>query len=104
MSDPIPFEPVKLRPRHDGWTAERQYRFIQALAETGCVEEACRRVGELPVTVAVAPDCRPNVTLNHTPAESAASAKVTKWKNWNDPRIHRFRVTAQLSQREAAAH
>ena len=45
MSDPIPFEPAKLRPRHDGWTAEKQYRFIQALAESGCVDEACRRVG-----------------------------------------------------------
>ena len=45
MSDPIPFESARLRPRHDGWTADRQYRFIQALAESGCVEEACRRVG-----------------------------------------------------------
>ena len=104
MSDPIPFEPVKLRPRHDGWTAERQYRFIQALAETGCVEEACRWVWDLPVTLRATADCGYIVTLNHTPAESAASAKVTKWKKWKDPRIHPFRVTAQLSQREAAAH
>lgn len=43
--DDIPFEPVRLRPRYDGWTAERQYDFIQALADTGCVDEACRRVG-----------------------------------------------------------
>ena len=28
-----------------GWTAERQIAFIEALAETACVEEACRRVG-----------------------------------------------------------
>ncbi|HUE78883.1 MAG TPA: hypothetical protein VMN38_04560 [Sphingomicrobium sp.] len=34
-----------LRPRHDGWTAEKQIAFIEALAESGCVEEACRRVG-----------------------------------------------------------
>src|SRR3954452_9955258 len=41
----IPFEPVPVRPRHDGWTAERQIRFIEALAATKCVDEACRRVG-----------------------------------------------------------
>ena len=40
----IPFEPVPVRPRHDGWTVEKQYAFIEALAETGIVEEACRRV------------------------------------------------------------
>lgn len=39
------FLPVPLRARHDGWTAERQIAFIEALAETGCVEQACRRVG-----------------------------------------------------------
>ena len=42
---PADFTPVPLRPRHDGWTAERQIAFIEALAETACVEEACRRVG-----------------------------------------------------------
>ena len=41
----IPFTPVPLRARHDGWTVEKQYAFIAALAETGIVEEACRRVG-----------------------------------------------------------
>jgi hypothetical protein len=41
----IPFDPVPLRHRNDGWTVEKQYAFIQALAETGIVEEACRRVG-----------------------------------------------------------
>jgi hypothetical protein len=43
--EPVNFIPVPLRPRHDGWTAERQIAFIEALAETACVEEACRRVG-----------------------------------------------------------
>lgn len=42
----FPFEPVVLRFRHDGWTAERQAAFIQALAECGCVAEACGRVGQ----------------------------------------------------------
>ena len=41
----IPFEPVPVRARNDGWTVEKQYAFIEALAETGIVEEACRRVG-----------------------------------------------------------
>ena len=40
-----PFTPAQLRPRHDGWTALKQIAFIEALAESGCVEEACRRVG-----------------------------------------------------------
>ena len=42
---PIPFEPARLRPRHDGWTAEKQIAFIETLAATKCVDEACRRVG-----------------------------------------------------------
>ncbi len=41
----ITFQPAELRPRHDGWTAEKQIAFIEALAETACVEAACRRVG-----------------------------------------------------------
>jgi hypothetical protein len=47
MSDKplITFQPAELRPRHDGWTAKKQIDFIEALAQTGCVEEACRRVG-----------------------------------------------------------
>ena len=43
--DRIQFEPVQIRQRHDGWTAERQIAFIEALADTGCVEDACRAVG-----------------------------------------------------------
>ncbi|HYD36664.1 MAG TPA: hypothetical protein VEA60_03565 [Allosphingosinicella sp.] len=38
------FAPVPRRYRHDGWTPERQRAFILALAETGCVERAARRV------------------------------------------------------------
>jgi hypothetical protein len=41
----FPFIPVPVRHRKDGWTVEKQYAFIEALAETGVVEEACRRVG-----------------------------------------------------------
>ena len=39
------FTPVAIRSRHDGWTVERQAAFIEALAECGCVDEACARVG-----------------------------------------------------------
>jgi len=38
MNEPkqnIPFEPVPTRSRRDGWTVEKQYAFIEALAETG---------------------------------------------------------------------
>jgi len=44
-SSDFTFEPVIVRSRHDGWTAEKQIEFIQALAESGCVTEACARVG-----------------------------------------------------------
>lgn len=40
-----PFLPVPLRARADGWTAERQARFIGFLAQTGSVAEAARQVG-----------------------------------------------------------
>jgi hypothetical protein len=45
-ASPVPkFAPVRVRRRHDGWTPERQTQFIKALAECGCVADACRRVG-----------------------------------------------------------
>jgi hypothetical protein len=47
-SEPLEFSPVPVQPRHDGWTAERQRAFIAALAETGCVSEACAEVGIKP--------------------------------------------------------
>lgn len=38
------FAPVPVKPRHDGWTPERQKAFVAALADTGCVSIACRMV------------------------------------------------------------
>ena len=39
------FTPVpRKKPRHDGWTPERQRAVIAALADTGCVSIACRMV------------------------------------------------------------
>lgn len=39
------FGPVPLRYRHDGWVPDRQLAFIEALTESGCVDEAARAVG-----------------------------------------------------------
>lgn len=39
------FVPVPLRARHDGWTAERQARFLGELARCGSVSGAARAVG-----------------------------------------------------------
>lgn len=39
------FTPVELKARHDGWTAARQFRFIEELAATRSVSKACRAVG-----------------------------------------------------------
>lgn len=46
---PLPdFAPVPRKPRHDGWTPERQKAFIEALADTGSVQTACRIVNMSP--------------------------------------------------------
>ena len=45
QKEPPPFVPTIVSTRHDGWTAERQIAFIEALAESACVEHACRAVG-----------------------------------------------------------
>jgi hypothetical protein len=42
---PADFEPVPLRSRHDGWTAERQIAFIEKLADCGSITAAARHVG-----------------------------------------------------------
>lgn len=39
------FTPVQLKARHDGWTPERQFRFIEELAATRSISKACRAVG-----------------------------------------------------------
>lgn len=41
----IPFEPVPVQPRRDGWTAAKQRRFIEVLAETGIVRVAAAAAG-----------------------------------------------------------
>lgn len=39
------FEAVPLRQRADGWTPELQHRFIEIIADTGSVRDACMMVG-----------------------------------------------------------
>jgi hypothetical protein len=45
VKEQTPFGPVPRRYRHDGWVPDRQHAFIEALAGSGCVDEACRAVG-----------------------------------------------------------
>ncbi len=40
-----PFDPVPVKPRHDGWTPARQRGFVEALAATACVADAASCVG-----------------------------------------------------------
>ncbi len=40
-----PFTPVAVAARADGWTADKQNGFIEALAESGCVASAAKAVG-----------------------------------------------------------
>ena len=41
----ITFTPVPVRPRHDGWSPERQIAFIEKLADCGSVIAAAKHVG-----------------------------------------------------------
>jgi len=43
--DPAASLPSPRHPRHDGWTGERMARFLEVLADTGIVTEACRAAG-----------------------------------------------------------
>ena len=38
-------KPVPVRVRHDGWTVDKQFAFIQKLADCGSVTAACKHVG-----------------------------------------------------------
>ncbi len=44
----VPFDPVPVAARHDGWTPEKQRGFIDALAACGCVKAAAQHVGMTP--------------------------------------------------------
>lgn len=44
----IEFDPVPVRPRHDGWNAGRQRGFIDLLVVCGCVSRSARALGMSP--------------------------------------------------------
>lgn len=41
----VPFDPVPVVARHDGWTPDKQRGFVDALAACGCVKAAAGHVG-----------------------------------------------------------
>ena len=41
----VDYRPVQLAPRSDGWTADRQRKFLTLLAETGCISHAANAAG-----------------------------------------------------------
>lgn len=43
-----PFLPITVHHRFDGWTPDKQWAFVEALARTGSVKEAVRSVGMSP--------------------------------------------------------
>lgn len=47
-TDALDFAPAPLRERQDGWTADRQRAFVTAIADSGCISQACRVVGVSP--------------------------------------------------------
>ena len=48
MTDPLPFTPVPVTPRRDGWTPTKQRAFIDALGICGEVVTAAAAVGMSP--------------------------------------------------------
>ncbi|MES2119871.1 MAG: hypothetical protein V4513_04775 [Pseudomonadota bacterium] len=42
---PAPFTPDPVRRRHDGWTPEKQFAFVEKLADTNSITAACKHVG-----------------------------------------------------------
>ena len=43
LADYVPV--ARARPNRTGWTADRQRQFLTALAESGCISEACHQAG-----------------------------------------------------------
>jgi molybdenum-dependent DNA-binding transcriptional regulator ModE len=42
---PVSFEHVPVRYRHDGWTPQKQFAFLEKLADCGSITIAARHVG-----------------------------------------------------------
>jgi hypothetical protein len=82
-ADPPPdeeFGPDGRRIRHDAFTPRRKRELLTALVATGCLLDACRRIGVAPATVyrhqeqdpAFAEHCRIAVRMTAAPVEIAA--------------------------------
>ncbi len=71
-------EPVPTRARHDGWTPEKQHRFIEALAESGCVTEACQAVG-MTTKSAYRLRTRPDASVFRQAWDIALDAAIRRW-------------------------
>lgn len=105
----IRFSPVTLKSRHDGWTPERQFRFIAELAATRSITRACKAVGmsrEGAYTLrdhpeaaagfaiawreALAPDFAASRRRSPRAAQRLHKLKIDEPNETNDPPIHAF--------------
>lgn len=80
-----PFLPVPLRARADGWTPERQAKFVGLLAETGSVADAARRVGMSRESA--------HRLRRRAGAESFAHAWDTIVAFWKGEKVHHRKIT-----------
>jgi hypothetical protein len=72
------FTPVPRAQREDGWTPEKQVAFITALAECGCIAEACKAVGMA------------RVSAYRLRADPCAAGFRTAWENALDYAVRRI--------------
>jgi hypothetical protein len=89
------FTPVPVRPRHDGWTAERQIAFIEKLADTNSISAACKYICFCAPGTAAAIPTHPTVRRAHAPAR----ARPLRAQLWQLPSERRRRAS-----RRAPAH
>jgi hypothetical protein len=82
------FTPVPVRPRHDGWTAERQIAFIEKLADTNSISAACKYICFCAPGTAAAIPTHPTVRRAHAPAR----ARPLRAQLWQLPSERRRRL------------
>ncbi|HYJ84135.1 MAG TPA: hypothetical protein VEW26_14980 [Allosphingosinicella sp.] len=73
----LAFTPVPVKPRHDGWTVERQKWFILRLALGGCVSVAARGVGMT---------CKSAYRLRGKPGAESFAAAWRRAQGWGQDR------------------
>jgi hypothetical protein len=90
------FTPVPLKARHDGWTPQRQRRFIEALAATKSISKACAAVGMSRMSAYKLRD--------HPDASELRAAWSSALRpDWGRPRAQSRRVAARLAALKAAS-